>query len=82
MNDEIEKEKLKEIGLILLDIGDLLMSSGANTARIRTNISRISSAFGYNTELLITHRAIMLSVNDSEEKHFFSSLKTHFASWG
>ena len=68
-------DNLKEIGLVLLDIGALLMSSGANTARIRTNINRISSAFGYNTELLVTHRAIMLSVSDSEHNNFFSSLK-------
>lgn len=79
MTGEIEyngrTNDLKETGLVLLDIGALLMSSGANTARIRTNINRISSAFGYNTEILITHRAIMLSVNDNEQNNFFSSLK-------
>jgi uncharacterized membrane protein YjjP (DUF1212 family) len=66
---------VKAIGLVLLDIGAILMSSGANTTRIRTTISRISGAFGYSTELLVTHRAIMLSVSDDEQNNFFSSLK-------
>jgi uncharacterized membrane protein YjjP (DUF1212 family) len=66
---------VKEIGLVLLDTGAILMSSGANTTRIRTTISRISEAFGYSTELLVTHRAIMLSVSDDAQNSFFSSLK-------
>ena len=61
---------VKEIGLVLLDTGAILMSSGANTTRIRTTISRISEAFGYSTELLVTHRAIMLSVSD--DAHFIA----------
>jgi uncharacterized membrane protein YjjP (DUF1212 family) len=65
----------KEIGLVLLEIGTILMSSGANTTRIRTTISRIAEAFGYSTELLVTHRAIMLSVSDNGQNNFFSSLK-------
>jgi uncharacterized membrane protein YjjP (DUF1212 family) len=70
-----ETYDLKETGLVLLEIGSVLMSSGANTNRIRTNINRISSAYGYNTELLVTHRAIMLSVSDNDQNNFFSSLK-------
>jgi uncharacterized membrane protein YjjP (DUF1212 family) len=73
--EEKRAAELKKTGLILLEIGSVLMSSGANTTRIRTNINRISGAFGYNTELLVTHRAIMLSVSDNDQNNFFSSLK-------
>lgn len=51
------------------------MSSGANSRRIRNTINRISQSFGYHAELLITHRALMLSVSDEKDNHFFSSLK-------
>lgn len=60
---------------LLLDIGALLMGAGANTSRIRTNVMRIASAYGYNAELLITHRALMLTIYDEESDYFFSRLK-------
>ncbi|MFV0377969.1 MAG: threonine/serine exporter ThrE family protein [Mangrovibacterium sp.] len=60
---------------ILLETGSLLMESGANTARIRTTVLRIASAYGYNAELLITHRALMLTIFDDETDYFQSSLK-------
>lgn len=71
---QINKE-MKELGTLLLDVGCTLMSSGANTGRIRTTINRISDAFGYNTELLITHRALMLTISDEENNTFFDILK-------
>lgn len=64
-----------ELSKILLEVGALLMASGANTARIRTTIMRIAGAFGYNAELLITHRALMLTIFDNESDYFHSSLK-------
>lgn len=60
---------------ILLETGALLMSSGANTSRIRTTILRIASAYGFKAELLVTHRALMLTIYDNEQEHFFSRLK-------
>jgi uncharacterized membrane protein YjjP (DUF1212 family) len=65
----------KELSGILLEVGALLMASGANTSRIRITIMRIAKAYGFNAELLITHRALMLSVFDDEHDHFQSSLK-------
>ncbi|HKJ40701.1 MAG TPA: threonine/serine exporter family protein [Sunxiuqinia sp.] len=74
MGKSIE-ERINELCRILLEIGALLMSSGANTARIRTTIMRIANAYGFNAELLITHRALMLTLYDEDKDHFFSRLK-------
>lgn len=74
MNPE-ESKKIKDVGALLLDIGTVLMSSGATTERIRITVNRISQAFGYVTELLITNRALMLTISDEKEDHFFNSLK-------
>lgn len=69
------EEKINELCKLLLDAGSLLMSSGANTARIRSNIMRIANGYGYNAELLVTHRALMLTLYDDEKDYFFSRLK-------
>ncbi len=65
----------KELSKILLEVGALLMASGANSSRIRITVMRIAEAYGFNAELLITHRALMLSVSDDEDNYFQSSLK-------
>jgi uncharacterized membrane protein YjjP (DUF1212 family) len=51
------------------------MASGANSRRIRTTIERISDAFDVNAELLITHRALMVTIHDNEDEQHHSSLK-------
>lgn len=66
---------IKEVGAMLLEVGALLMSSGATTSRVRNTVNRISDAFGYNTDMLITNRAITLSINDENDQHLFNSLK-------
>lgn len=71
----MHKRELEQLGTLLLDVGAHLMSSGANSRRIRTIINRISESFGYHTELLITHRALMISMSDQNDNKFFSSLK-------
>jgi uncharacterized membrane protein YjjP (DUF1212 family) len=67
--------EVKELGSVLLDIGTLLMSSGASTERIRNNVSRISNTFDYKAELLITHRALTLTISNEENEYVFNSLK-------
>lgn len=69
------KEEVNDLCKILLDVGTLLMSSGANTSRIRITILRIANAYDYQAELLITHRALMLTLYDEEKDYFFSRLK-------
>lgn len=72
---DTQKTDIKELGETLLRVGSYLMSSGANSRRIRMTIERISGAFDCTVELLITHRALMLSISDVNEKYFHSSLK-------
>jgi len=72
---DTRKTDIKELGNTLLNVGSYLMSSGANSRRIRMTIERISGAFNCSVELLITHRALMLSISDSNEEFFHSSLK-------
>jgi uncharacterized membrane protein YjjP (DUF1212 family) len=69
------EETINKLCKLLLDIGALLMSSGANTSRIRLTTKRIANAYGYNAELLVTHRALMLTLYDEEKDYFFSRLK-------
>ncbi len=69
------KEDAQIVGSILLETGSLLMSSGASTNRIRVTLARIAKGLGYGTELLITHRALMLTIIEKEQQHFFSRLK-------
>ena len=74
MEDTHDKE-MNEIGTLLLDIGAMLMTTGASTARIRVTINRISESFGYSADMFITHRALMLTINDDESEKFMSCLK-------
>jgi uncharacterized membrane protein YjjP (DUF1212 family) len=72
MNDAYRN--IKEAEEMLLNVGTLLMSSGASTGRVRNTVNRIADALGYNIELLITNRSLMLKVID-EGEHFIASLK-------
>lgn len=73
--DAAKETELKQLGKTLLEIGSLLMSAGANTGRIRTTITRIAAAYGYRTEMLISHRSIMLTLLSECEEYLFTNLK-------
>jgi len=68
-------EDAQSVGNILLETGALLMSSGASTHRTRLTLERISRGLGYGIELLITQRALMLTIIEKDQSHFFSRLK-------
>ena len=75
MKTKILNEDSQLVGNILLETGAMLMSSGANSNRIRVTLERIANGLGYKTELLITHRALMLTIIEKDQQHFFSRLK-------
>ncbi|MBN2806534.1 MAG: threonine/serine exporter family protein [Prolixibacteraceae bacterium] len=68
-------KELSQIADVLLETGAMLMGAGANTGRIRVTINRIAHSLGYQVELLITHRAVMLSVIDDDGEFYTSKLK-------
>ena len=65
----------KAVEEMLLDVGTLLMGNGASTGRVRTTINRIADALGYEVELLITSRSLMLTVNKEGGLDHTSSVK-------
>lgn len=69
------KEDAQAVGNTLLEIGSLLMSSGASTNRTRVTMERIARGLGFGIELLITQRALMLTITEKDQQHFFSRLK-------
>lgn len=76
MENKEKEPEIKDLGAALLEVGALLLSSGANTGRVRTTLTRIAASFGYKNELLITHRTLMLTLSDEDNKLFFNNIKT------
>jgi len=68
-------QELGKIADVLLDTGSMLMGAGANSGRIRVTTGRIAHSLGYQVELNITHRALMVSVIDDEGDYFTSKVK-------
>ncbi len=75
MKKEIQHVDIDRLGSILLEVGSLLMSYGANSMRIRVTLDRIARTFGFTLEVLITHRALMLHLENVDQKHSFNQLK-------
>ena len=75
MSNQARDKKIEALGSTFLEIGSLLMVSGASTGRIRTTITRISESFGYNTDMLISQRTLMLNIYNDEDNFLFNSLK-------
>jgi uncharacterized membrane protein YjjP (DUF1212 family) len=73
--EDPKDDEIKRIGAMLLRVGTLLLSAGASTHRTRNTVSRLSYAFGFTTELMITNRAITLSISDKTNEHIFNTLK-------
>lgn len=74
MNGEHFK-KIKGVEEMLLDVGTLLMSNGASTGRVRITVNRIAEALGYEVELLITSRSLMLTVTEENGSDYTSSVR-------
>ena len=66
----------KNLGLILLDIGIALLSSGASISRIRVTMNRIAHAFDYETDINIQHKSISLTLNNDEDIPQFNGMRS------
>ncbi|ANW97297.1 hypothetical protein AXE80_13775 [Wenyingzhuangia fucanilytica] len=76
MNIPLHPNKpLQETADCLLEIGCLLMASGASTNRIRITMERIADGLGYETETLTTQRTIFVLVKDLKTQEVYNSFK-------
>jgi uncharacterized membrane protein YjjP (DUF1212 family) len=50
---------------LLLDIGTVLLASGAHCGRINRNIERVAERWGYHMELFITFTGLMVSIKNN-----------------
>ena len=58
----IEDRKAQTVLHLLTEIGEMMITSGAHTARIIRNLERIAIGLGYNCELVLTYTGIVISV--------------------
>lgn len=70
-----ENNEVRELGNLLLETGSLLLSSGANTERVRTTLLRISTALGHHTEVLISYRSLSITITSSNHEFLFNSVR-------
>jgi uncharacterized membrane protein YjjP (DUF1212 family) len=71
----IEKPNKYELGEMLLEIGSLLIVSGANTERVKITINRIAKAFECGSDLMITNHALMITLRYEDQIKTFTSVK-------
>jgi uncharacterized membrane protein YjjP (DUF1212 family) len=67
----IEETRAQTVLNLLTEIGEMMITSGAHTARIVRNIERIAQGLGYNCQLVLTYTGIVISV------HKENKLKAH-----
>ena len=72
---EIAKPNKYELGEMLLEIGSLLIVSGANTERVKITISRIAGAFDCCSDLMITNHALMITLTYKDKIKTFTSVR-------
>ena len=59
MIEDKETEKVLEL---LTEIGEMMITSGAHTARIIRNLERFAEGLGYHSELVLTYSGIVISI--------------------
>jgi uncharacterized membrane protein YjjP (DUF1212 family) len=64
-NDEHEPTSASRVADLLLEIGSVLLVSGAHCGRISRNIDRIAERWGYHMELFITFTGLMVSIKST-----------------
>ncbi|MBU2951502.1 threonine/serine exporter family protein [Tamlana agarivorans] len=63
-----DSEKFTKTADLLLEIGSLLMISGANTSRINRSIDRFSSALNFSVHSWIHQKTIIMTLTDNDTK--------------
>jgi uncharacterized membrane protein YjjP (DUF1212 family) len=80
MQDEpqkiIEDRKAQSVLNLLTEIGEMMITSGAHTARIIRNLERIAIGLGYHCELVLTYTGIVISVYKQNKFKVLTLAKT------
>src|SRR3970282_2048576 len=58
----IEERRAQTVLNLLTEIGQMMIPSGAHTARIIRNLERIAQGLGYHCELVLTYTGFVISV--------------------
>ncbi|WP_348799118.1 threonine/serine ThrE exporter family protein [Flavobacterium adhaerens] len=74
--ETVVKPSKCDLGETLLEIGSLLMVSGANSERVKVTISRIASTFDCDLDLMITSHALMMTLTYKDNIKTFTSVKS------
>ena len=75
----IENRETQKVLELLTEIGEMMISSGAHTARIIRNLERFAEGLGYHSELVLTYSGIVISIykdNRFEAQTLARSIKT------
>lgn len=51
---------------LLLEMGSVLLVSGAHCGRVKRNIERVAEQWGYKVELFLSFTGLMLSIQDAQ----------------
>lgn len=57
----------REVAKLLIDIGVLLLKSGAHTERTVRNLKRVAAAFGYEPDIFIAFSGLTLTIHGKEQ---------------
>jgi uncharacterized membrane protein YjjP (DUF1212 family) len=58
----VEERRAQTVLNLLTEIGEMMITSGAHTARIIRNLERIAKGLGYHCELVLTYTGIVISI--------------------
>ena len=66
---EAASPDLQDVADLVADIASLLMTSGAHTARVVRNASRVAEAFGFEAQISLFQLSIILTVSSKGDPH-------------
>jgi uncharacterized membrane protein YjjP (DUF1212 family) len=72
----IEERRAQSVLNLLTEIGEMMITSGAHTARIIRNLERIAIGLGYHCELVLTYTGIVISVYKENKNKAHTLAKT------
>jgi uncharacterized membrane protein YjjP (DUF1212 family) len=66
---------IHDLGTFLLEVGIMLIRSGAGTKRIRINLRRLADAYGYHLDDHIEPRALSISLRTRDHEEVFNGTR-------